>query len=393
MKKSLMLLAFAGLSSVAMAQNVAGYQNTSDNKYEVFTNKFWNNWFISAGGGAEILIGNGDAAGKVKDRISPTLNFSVGKWFTPGLALRLQYSGLQARGFTKEADNGYIDGGFQNSANAYKQKFNYMNLHGDALFNLNALIGGYNPKRVYEVIPYVGVGVTHSYSSPKREALSVNAGIINRFRLSSAMDINLELSAMGVENKFDGELNGKRDFDGVLSATVGLTYRFPKREFKKPVAVRQLISEGELSNIREKMNALAAENGTLKKDLAEAQKEPEVISTEVIVKTPDIAPRSVFFNIGSAKVSEQELVNLEFLADQMKEYPNLKFKVTGYADSSTGSVETNKRLSIQRAQAVVDALVGTYNIDRNRMTIDAVGGVSKFDKVYLNRMALVDVVK
>lgn len=40
----------------------------------------------------------------------------------------------------------------------YKQRFDYMNLHGDVMFNLNALFGGYNQHRVYEIIPYVGAG-------------------------------------------------------------------------------------------------------------------------------------------------------------------------------------------------------------------------------------------
>ena len=30
---------------------------------------------------------------------------------------------------------------------------------------------------------------------------------------------------MGVEDKFDGEVGGDHGYDGVLSATVGLTYR------------------------------------------------------------------------------------------------------------------------------------------------------------------------
>ena len=38
-----------------------------------------------------------------------------------------------------------------------------MNLHGDVMFNLNALFGGYNQHRVYEIIPYVGAGFTHPH--------------------------------------------------------------------------------------------------------------------------------------------------------------------------------------------------------------------------------------
>lgn len=57
---------------------------------QVITNPFWDNWFISLGGGASVLFGHEDHAGKFTDRISPTLNVAVGKWFTPGLGLRLQ---------------------------------------------------------------------------------------------------------------------------------------------------------------------------------------------------------------------------------------------------------------------------------------------------------------
>ncbi|NDV64745.1 OmpA family protein [Bacteroides sp. 224] len=396
MKKILMLLAIAGLSSVAFAQSSStGYDNVSGDKYEVFTNKFWDNWFISAGGGAEMMLGNSDVRASFKDRISPTFNVALGKWFTPGLGLRLQYSGFQGKGATTDPYNPFVDGAIKQPRSEspyYPQKFKYGNLHGDVMFNLSALLFGYNPDRVYEMIPYLGAGFTHTYDSPKGEAFTANAGIVNRFRISPVLDINLELSAMGAENKFDRELNGSRDFDGVVATTLGLTYRFRNREFKKPHPARQIISEAELRDIRSRVNSLAAENANLKQKLA-VKPSTVVVEETVKVKAPDIAPRSVFFNIGSAKVSSQELINLGFLADQMQQYPELKFKVVGYADSATGSAETNKRLSNQRAQAVVDALVGTYKIERNRMTTDSVGGVEKYDKAYLNRMVQIEVVK
>ena len=244
-----MLLALAGVSSVAMAQQKTevveefGVIQVQD-KYQVITNPFWSNWFFSIGGGAEATFGDNDKAGSFGKRISPTLNFAIGKWFTPGLGVRLQYSGLQARGYTYDAGADYVKG-TQVDDGYYKQRFDYMNLHGDVMFNLNALFGGYNQHRVYEIIPYVGAGFTHNYTKPHREALSVNAGIINRFRISNAIDINLELSAMGVEDKFDGEVGGDHGYDGVLSATVGLTYRFPARGFRRPMP--QLISQVELA--------------------------------------------------------------------------------------------------------------------------------------------------
>lgn len=388
-----MLLALAGLTSAAWAQNstseVVEYEVIQvQDKYQVITNPFWSNWFFSIGGGAEATFGDNDSAGSFGKRISPMLNVSVGKWFTPGLGLRLQYSGLQARGFTYDAGADYVKG-TQLKDGYYKQRFDYMNLHGDVMFNLNALFGGYNQHRVYEIIPYVGAGFTHNYSKPHREALSVNAGIINKFRISNAIDINLELSAMGVEDKFDGEVGGDHGYDGVLSATVGLTYRFPARGFRRPMP--QLISQIELAAMQDKLAAMGAQNAQLKNALIQAQNQPvaEVTETEVIVPDPDIAPRTVFFTIGSAELSPREIMNLSYLAEQMKQFPNATYTVNGYADSATGTPAFNKELSLKRAQAVKDALVKNYGIAADRLNIEAGGGVDKFGQPILNRVVLV----
>lgn len=388
-----MLLAFAGVASAASAQQASVTEVEViqiQDKYQVITNPFWDNWFISLGGGASVLFGQDDNAGKFGDRISPTLNVAVGKWFTPGLGLRLQYSGLQAKGFTYNKGGDYVVGNIT-SGGYYKQKFDYMNLHGDVLFNLNALFGGYNSQRVYEIIPYLGAGFTHSYSSPQREAFAMNAGIINRFRISNAVDINLELSAMGTENKFDGEVTSKHDFDGVVSATLGLTYKFPKRGFDRPFP--QIISELELRNMRQLMNDMAAANLSLQEQLANAQNQPvaEVAEEEVVVTDASIAPRTVFFEIGSAVISPREALNLKYLADKMQQYPDMTYTIYGYADSATGTPAFNQKLSQERAQAVVSVLEKQYGISASRLKVDAGGGVDKFGKpIYLNRVVLVE---
>ncbi len=387
-----MLLAVAGVSSAVFAQQKTEVIEEfvavdGQDKYQVITNPFWNNWFISIGGGAEATFGNNDNAGNFGGRISPTLNLSVGKWFTPGLGLRLQYSGLQSRGYAYDAAADYVRGGLQEGG-YYKQRFNYMNLHGDVLFNLNALFGGYNPYRLYEVIPYLGAGFTHNYSQPHREGFSLNAGIINRFRVSDAIDINLEIGYMGTENKFDGELGGKHGFDGTLSATVGLTYRFPGRGFRRPAS--QQISQFEIDALQDELALLAADNQRLSSQLSDARNRPvEVVETEVVVTEPDIAPRTVFFAIGSAEVTPREVMNLSYLAGQMKKSGNVAYTVNGYADSATGTPALNQELSLKRAQAVVDVLVNRYGVSRDLLRVDANGGVDKFGKPVLNRVVLV----
>ena len=312
MKKILMLLAFAGVASVASAQQtmtVTEYEVIQvQDKYQVITNPFWSNWFFSVGGGAQVLYGNNDHIGKFRDRVAPTFNVSVGKWVTPGFGLRLQYSGLQAKGFTTSENANYVVGGPREDG-SYKQRWDYMNLHGDLMINLNALFGGYNPNRIYEIIPYIGAGWAHAYSRPHTNSATFNAGIINRFRLSNAVDLNLELSATGLEGKFDGEHAGKPDYDGILGATIGVTYYFPTRGFQRPVP--QIISELELNQMRNQMNAMAAANMQLQQQLANAQQPVEVEDTEeVVITDTNIAPRTVFFKIGSDKLSPQEEMNL-----------------------------------------------------------------------------------
>lgn len=391
MRKNLMLLALASVAVVPLhtqAQVVEEFAVVQvQDKYPVITNSFWDNWFFSLGGGASVLMGDGDHAGQFGKRISPTLNVAVGKWFTPGLGLRLQYSGLQAKGFTYDQSADYVRGG-QLKDGYYKQRFNYMNLHGDVMFNLNALLGGYNPHRVYEVIPFFGAGLAHNYTKPRREAMTLNLGVLNRFRLSDAFDINLEVSSMIAEDKFDGEVGGSRGFDGMLNVTAGLTYRFPARGFRRPVP--QLISQAELAVMQDNLALMAAKNVELQDALKKAADQPvaQVTETEVIVPA-DIAPRTIFFEIGSAELSPREAMNLSYLAEQMKQFPNATYTVNGYADSSTGSAEFNKKLSRQRAQAVVDILVHQYGIAADRLKTDANGGVDRFGQPILNRVVLV----
>ena len=392
MKKILMLLAFAGFVSAASAQQtmtVTEYDVIQvQDKYQVITKPFWSNWFFSVGGGAQMLFGNNDHIGKFKDRVTPTINVSLGKWVTPGFGLRMQYSGLQAKGFTTSETANYVTGG-PRSDGSYKQKWDYMNLHGDLMINLNALFGGYNPDRVYEIIPYIGAGWAHSYTRPRVNAATFNAGIINRFRLSSAIDLNLELSATGLEGKFDGEHGSRPDYDGILGATLGLTFYFPNHGFKRPMP--QIISEIELAQMRNQMNQMAAANMELQQQLANAQQPVEVEETEAVVVTDtNIAPRTVFFRIGSDALTPQEEMNLSYLANKMKDFPNTTYTINGYADSATGTPAFNEKLSLERAQVVKNLLVSKFGISADRLKVAAGGGVDKFGQPILNRVVLVE---
>jgi outer membrane protein OmpA-like peptidoglycan-associated protein len=400
MKKYLMSLALASMSAVAFAQYDGEVQGDglaakqSLNKYQVVTNKFWHNWFISAGGGASVMFGEADREAKFGDRISPTFNVAVGKWFTPGLGLRLQYSGLQAKGAAMSADVNYVDGAAVNGV--YPQKFDYMNLHGDVLFNFSSIFFGYNEKRVYEFIPYLGAGMLHNYDKPRYNSVGLNAGLVNRFRVGKAIDINLELSALFVEDKFDGQVGGNHSHDGLVSATLGLTYRFPGRTFSRTMKAPK--SNGDLEELRNRLAQMAAErdrlNSELQDALAAAKKQPqkEVVEKVVVKEVASDKMGPIFFAIGSSTLPADASSNLAYIAEQMKK-SGASYLVKGYADSATGSADYNQTLSTKRAQAVVDALVKKYGVDAQQLTAQGEGGVDSYSTAKLNRMVIVEVQK
>ena len=78
---------------------------------------------------------------------------------------------------------------------------------------------------------------------------------------------------------------------------------------------------------------------------------------------------TVRFTINSDKIMPTEEVNVYNMAEWLKANPKEKVVVCGYADKDTGTAEYNKELSERRANAVADALVNTYGISRDRLTI------------------------
>lgn len=64
-------------------------------------------------------------------------------------------------------------------------------------------------------------------------------------------------------------------------------------------------------------------------------------------------------------------MNVLAIADYMKQYPDSKATVTGFADNGTGNREINLRLAKERAEAVAKQLVDKYGISRNRLTVSS----------------------
>ena len=70
-----------------------------------------------------------------------------------------------------------------------------------------------------------------------------------------------------------------------------------------------------------------------------------------------VTARGVLFESGSARITGSSQTELGRLLAALEDAPGLRVRIEGHTDSQ-GGADTNRRLSQQRADAVVDWLVG-----------------------------------
>lgn len=386
MKKLMLALAVASMSTAAIAQEAVKVTDVPVKKNSVETNSFWSNWFISAGLNYNAFYSSqevGISKNPFKDRGQLGFNVAVGKWFTPGLGLRAKFDGIKGKSVFTEGVTG---------------KFDYWNLHGDVLFNFSNMFFGYNEERIWNFIPYVGAGAIRNCTD-NNYTMGANLGILNTFRLNKRVSLNFEVGALVAPKGFDGDATKAdgnkfwRGADKVLTASVGVTVNLGKTTgFRKAVDLDALmaLNQSQLDALNSALAAQQNENAQLKEELAKKPK--EVVKVEY-QKEYVSAPRSIFFNIGSSRIaSRKEIVNLQVLADAVKADSSIKLKVSGYADSATGSAKFNQTLSEKRANRVADELV-KLGVSRDNLVVEGLGGVATLKPNSYNRRVIVDVVK
>ncbi|MBF1526658.1 MAG: OmpA family protein [Prevotella salivae] len=388
MKKFVIGAALLGMSMTAFAQ-----QADPTLKYSVATNSFWSNWFIQVGGDYNIWYSNQehgrglDNGGNYdflsKQRRSFGGSVAIGKWFTPGIGLRTKLQGFNSKKI--------------GAVGVTSQHF--WSLNEQIMFNLSNLFMGYNPERVWNVSPFIGGGMARNMSV-NRYVMQLSAGINSSWRLCRNLDLYAEAGWNRMEDNFDGNEmaqlanthhgRGWEDKDNHLYAEIGLTFKLGKATWNKTPDVDAIkaLSQSQIDALNSQLNDLNAENGKLRKELAEKPK------TTVLTKSLKefvATPISVFFNIGKIDVALlKDLVNVRALAKYAIEN-NSHILVTGYADSSTGTPAINQRLSEQRANTIVEELV-KMGVNRSNIRTAAGGGVKMLEYPDYDRRATVQIV-
>jgi len=236
MKKifTLILVTFASLSfaNANNDPNKGGDENKTSTilSFKNRSNPSQSKWFASIGAGAQIYFGDHDKQMKsVGERITPKFEVTAGTWFHHLFGVRLNVNLAKMKGLTQNNDlrtpgTPLYDYGHP-TMTLMEQEFTYMNIHADLMFDWLNDATGVNPDRIYSLIPYVGVGLVTAVDKQKGTSVAANLGLLQSFKVSNKFNVNLDIKGNVFADKVDAELGG-RNFEGQLSAVVGLQYSF-----------------------------------------------------------------------------------------------------------------------------------------------------------------------
>ena len=420
------------------------------------------NWFVSIAGGATAFLGTPLGCEDLFGRLKPSYSIAVGKWFTPWVGARINYSGLQ----------------FKDGLLALQK---YHHLHADLLWNV--LGGSYARQEQvrWHLAPFAGIGLLH-HATNGHNPLAISYGIQGQYRISRRVSALVELSGMTTFQDFDGYGKANRPGDHMLSLTAGFSFhignvgwkraidpspyvrrdqwlvdyvnvlseqnsryaglhdkdRRTLAELKKILEIEGLLDtychlfddddtigrNGYPRNNYSGLNSLRARlknrhwngksplekqalNGNGRADsLQHRQDSVSGLGTGQFENLPDStladyavrmqsgrecigAPIFFFFELGTSHLTDtSQLVNLDELARVAKKY-GLKVKVTGAADSATGTVGINNVLSVSRADYIASEL-NKRGLPSDRLTKTGEGGISDYVPTAANRHTRVE---
>lgn len=374
MKKSV-LFTLAVLAAGAFSANAQEVTYVEDCSQGLLMNKATDNWFMTVQGGSNVLFGKDNIHADLKNRFGGNAALYFGKWVTPTFGFRFGAQYLMTKGAVANPFNMFRKMNEGALANGYyPSKMQSIAPEFDVLINLTNWWCGYRPGRVYNAVLHGGGGVMYTmrraykgqdlkWRKAESTPLYVNVGLQNNFAVSKSvdlfLDVNYQIWHMGGMAK---------SYVQDLQLSAGLNVYFGKKEWSCPVTAvcptwKYTDAEGDALVAR--LAQADAKIASLQKQLDECLKrQPEKVNCEGLA--------TVYYPINKYSLSSREKTILKSMAEVMKDSPNQKYILTGWADNYTGNDEINTRLRNQRVNGVKDFLVKCgVNADQLDARIDA----------------------
>jgi outer membrane protein OmpA-like peptidoglycan-associated protein len=362
------------MASAQERQPQVGFSTETGAKTNFKKNKAGDNWFISVAGGGSILIGDDNGDASMGDRLNINPQLSFGKWFNPYVAFRVQLTGGPLVGYDAERTAPVL----------FKQNNVFGAAHADLLLDVTNLWAPYNEKKVFRLIPWIGLGYAQRFENqdiPRTETPTFNSGILTAFRLSKRVDLNLEVQGSLLNEDFN-RIYKYHLTDFIAQGTVGLTFKLGKTDFE----VIEPMDYALLNDLNSRINTLRSENEALNRRPVSCPDCPAAVVPATVVN--NYAENVVYFRLNSSKIDANQQINIYNTSEFMKEN-KAPIKVIGYADRNTGSSAYNLTLSEKRAKAVAKELIEKYGVSSNQITIEWKGSdVQPFNENNWNRVVI-----
>lgn len=362
------------------------------------------NWFIEAKGGASAFLGTPIGCGDVFDRVTPLLQIGVGKWFTSAIGGRIGFQGLSFK-------------------NAEFHTMKYQFVHADFLYNVTSGIRqNESGIPLWDVIPFVGVGMIHNSDwinnctcqggSSGSHPFAFTYGVEARYRISDRVHLVGEVSGMLTARNFDGIGTSTKFGDNMISVSAGLSFTIGKTGWKRVVDATPYIEQN--LALQDYIVYMRDRNAHLEKRLAgnddgktvypknsysglnslraRLSMNGDSLSSSDRLKVSIGVPVYFFFKLNSDKlVDKSQLVNLDDIAKMAKQ-ENLKIKISGAADSATGTQAGNQDLGKRRAKYIAKALI-KRGVDKGQIKAYNLGGIDKYAANEANRFTTIVLLK
>lgn len=394
------------------------------------------NWFINVMGGVNAFVGNPVGCGDIYDRMMPDITASLGKWFTPYVGGRLTYEGLKMKdSYLNKVAFQNVHADFLYNISSHLRKDVQALPKWDVIpyVGIGLIRNSYNHHKPFAM----SYGIMGRYRVAKRLHVTAEIGGSTTFRsfdgigednkfgdnlLHASLGLNLTVGKVGWKHVIDAKpyISQNDILKSKILSLSEINEELSKRnlcneaavqEMKKILEIEGLINkyklltpcdEQEIStnpkNNYSGLNSLRERlrnrkwNGNPEDYRPAAKDGLDTMSVEAKAYLKLVAegracigaPVMFFFKIRTADLLNQsQLANLRAIAKVIKKH-NLYARVTGAADSMTGSVSTNKKLSAKRANYIAKLLVKA-GVPEDRITKESMGGVDTYKTAETNR--------
>lgn len=354
---------------------------TCNNKTR-YTSNWRDNWFIEVSAGInQPFVERGFAptpgANVYHKKMTLTYGVGFGRWVSPYVGFRIKGVGGAL----------HWDNPVSQAEGTGWTRSKHVNLQAELMWDMFNSLGGVNESRVFSIIPFVGLGgdanwdirdknglapaATNCYRADGKDkyvqwTLPVSAGLQFRLRLCKYVDFFGEARAMFYADNWNNCVVDN-SIDANVQVMGGFNFNIGGRGWGR---YNECADAAQIAALNAQVNDLRAELIGAGAEIAALQSQlpcPEPVVKEVAPAAPLMT--TVRFTINSDVIMPTEEVNIYNMAQWLKQNPDQKVVISGYADKDTGTAEYNMTLSEKRADAVADALVSKYGISRDRLTV------------------------